>query len=284
METKPFILSPSIISDIYDSGVSTFSIPDEVTDILELISADWLKFVKEPVAFKKLFVVGHERGWVGRNGEAKKDDEGHHDIKEFFHFHADFMKRFNRKSHQAGKKYHSLFQNLATLHKFCLSTSLEIAGQFDRRFIGRNLVSKMRESTSNFEHVVRLLYYPARPLASKDKEKKDGFAEAHFDRDLFTFSLLENLPGLRWGPELEHPHNYQRNKVLVFPGTKFDYLTNGILKVVNHGVINSMTGDRIAIVFFSHYPLDKETVQRYAKKRREDMEKEIKRMKRRKKY
>lgn len=274
MKTKQFELSPNFISEIYNSSVSLLNIEDEMTSILEAISADWLRFVKEPVSLKKLFVVGKERGWVGRNGEPKKEG-GQHDIKEFFHFHADFIQRLNQKSGKVGNKYNNLLQNLKKIHELCVDASMEIATQFEKRFLGKNLLSKIKVSTLNHEHVVRLLYYPTQPLRSKEDEKKDGLAQAHFDRDLWTFSLLENLPGLRLGAELENPHTYQRNKVLVFPGTKFDHLTNGVIKVVNHGVINFMSGDRIAIVFFFHSSLAESIVKNHALKRRREMEKEI---------
>lgn len=262
MKKENFILPAGFISQVYNTGFSTFNISKQITKLLTKTCQGWKQFNQDKLISKVEYKLGKkksEKGWVERRGELKEDG-GLYDIKSFFNYNPYFRESW--KNNNSFSKYEDWFNNLDTLHEYCTKASLIIAQGFDQRFLGKRIEAQVRASRR--QNILRLLYYPERPLLNHDQEKKDGFAQAHFDRDLWTFSLMETLPGLRIGKNLEISYEYKKNQVLFFAGAKFSYLTNNIIKPVNHGVINSALGPRIAIVFFAHIPLSEKTTTNYS--------------------
>lgn len=262
-----FFISDACIGDIFNFSVSSFDVSKEVTNLLTRIHKGWIRFVEEPASYKKLFVVGRERGWVERSGEKKKDGD-HYDVKQFFHFHHDLRKRLDAKGIKY-QKYNTLITDLEKLHALCVKVSLEIAERIDQRLLGKGLVTKVKRAMK--DHVIRLLYYPDRLLSSLEEENQDGLAKAHFDRCLWTIALFENLPGLRLGLNLEDSHEYQRNKALFFSSAKLDNLTTKNIKMVRHGVVNERRGPRVSVIFFAHIPLSEEITVAYIRKRETEL-------------
>lgn len=173
-------------------------------------------------------------------------------------------KRLDKKGTKY-QKYNSWIKDLEKLHSLCIEISLEIAKRIDQRLPGKDLMTKFKRATK--DHVIRLLYYPDRPLSSLEEENQDALAQAHFDRCLWTIALFENLPGLRLGLKLEDTHEYQRNKALFFSSGKLDNLTNKNIKMVRHGVINESRGPRVSFIFFAHIPLPEKIIVSYIRKR-----------------
>lgn len=261
-----FDIPDSCIGDIFNYSFGIFSINSRATVLLKKIQKQWSKFVTEDKEYKKLYSIPYERGWMERRGE-KKAGGNSYDIKEFFHFHRDYKKRLKHKGVDYSR-YNSFFDSLEELYKLCWSATLALAHKIDRRLPGKCISQKIRRDKN---HVIRLLYYPEQPLLDSVSEEKVALAKAHFDRDFLTFALLETLPGLCLGLELEEEYRYEEGKVLCFTGGKFDYVTGKNVKMIRHGVKNLKAGARISVIFFSHIPLSRDITQRYIEKREEEM-------------
>ncbi len=268
LEEKSYKLSENFVNEVSQDGFSHFNTTDQVTKLLNEIIFDWGKFVKEDKKYKELFSVGRERGWVLRPQENEKNKK-QYDHKEFFHFHKDFLDRLKLKRTNYSK-YEKMFLNLGTLYKISVEASLEIAEKLDKRFPGYSIVKHVKKSNSKRStHVVRLLYYP-KPKVSILEEQKPMLAKGHFDRNAWTFSWIETVPGLKLGLHLNIDCVYEKNKVLFFNGGKLENLIKA-LKMQYHGVVDENLTSRVSIVFFGHIVLSEKIIKEYIKLRKEEL-------------
>lgn len=268
LEGINYELPENFINEVSQDGFSHFNTTEQVTKLLNEIIHDWEKFVKEDIKYKDLFSVGRERGWVLRPQE-NEENKKQYDHKEFFHFHKDFLDRLKLKRTNYSK-YEKMFFNLGTLYKISVEASLEIAEKLDKRFPGYNIVKQVKKSNGKKStHVVRLLYYP-KPKVSILADKKVMLAKGHFDRNAWTFSWIETVPGLKLGLHLNIDCEYEENKVVFFNGAKLENLIKA-LKMQYHGVVDENLTSRVSIVFFGHIVLSEKATKEYISLRKKEL-------------
>jgi len=268
---KNFQIPGDFVNKVLQDSIATFAVAKQVTRLINAITVAWKKFVQEPVEYKEQFRIGKDRGWWQRTGEERKDGKNK-DIKEFFHFHQDLCKRLDSEGVDYSK-HNKLFSDLGKLYNISIDASLQIAELLDKRLTGRHIKQHVRRCNTKKKslHTIRLLYYPKRTDLISNKEQQAAIADAHFDRNAWTFSYIETAPGLRLGLHLDQEYEYQKDQVLFFAGAKLENLTCRTIDMVRHCVVAKKPRARIAIVFFGHTVLSETLTQEYIKTREEEL-------------
>ena len=234
-------MSISIAHELAEKSMAY--VAHEVESLVKPAIEGFLRFVKEPMEYKRQWMFDFyqnkdpDDGWIKRKGKG-------HDYKEHVHFRPRLPCLLRERGVNFSRHIEWL-DACAALYSKVRHLGEDIALELDEVYPTLRFGERHKKSHG---HVLRLCHY--------DAVHTNGsiLAQPHFDRDLVTLHIADNRPGL-------HAHDklipVQNGKIVAFVGDYLDYFTEGKFKALFHGAIegavdpHELATERWAVIFFN---------------------------------
>lgn len=194
-----------------------------------------------------------DTGMVFKESAQIGPDGTRYDTKAYFHYRHYLWNVLQVRNVKLKAYQEEFLVALGELWDVCQEHALQFAQLVDEALPGYHI---RRGLSCSHDSVVRFLCY------LRERPDADGvIAQPHVDRNAITFALYENKPGFQiaripgtLGDWIDI--SSQTNRALVFPSSRLDVLTQGVIKPSWHRVIgaNEKNGDaiRTSVIFFAN--------------------------------
>jgi len=218
------------------------AVPSVISGVCNLIEApnrrDWQLHINRPGGPKK-----PDDGLIRRDPEYPGDTT---DGKYFFHYRRSLEDNLLQRRVIPNASQQDLLMHCGIIHHYCADLLVAFAAEFDQVCPGYRLEEQMADFAACELAPLRTLVYDQGTMV----------ATPHTDYSALTLHLAESRPGLRLGKE-RTPYTAHCGEALIFPGRKFEKLTKGAFKALDHEVEDSDPQNpnrRWSMVYFGHIP------------------------------